>query len=302
MVQAAKGIVIATGLSSYTFADDRTINTVYQVRIDEVIKGELAAGETLELLVPGGCFGHLCVDYPGNPNWRSGERALVFLEGAAEGRWTSWSQALGKFDFVQDLHGQKLLVRGGDEGEIFGWDALGNAHVEPLRDEQRFLSYVRTVACGGSADEDYIVDRKNVAFARRIGTLQNSQGYHAADYAFSQGRWKCIFDQPAGSMAGCGANGSVSYTLYGTASGGVNGSTAANAGMAAWNGDSLSNVNLVAGGSAAPASWNRNDAASSIHFDDDADVSAGCGSSAVGCGGNTYDTSQSYTFDGSTFF
>jgi Ig-like domain CHU_C associated/Matrixin len=301
IVNIAKAIVIATGMSSYSVAGERTINTVYQVRVDEVIKGRFEVGAVIDVVAPGGCLGTRCVDYPGTPKYAAGERALVFLDSVEQGRWSTWSQALGKFNFVKDLHGKAYLVRGGDDGEIFGWDVLGNAHVEPLRDEQQFLTYIRALTCDGDANENYIVPRDKVTFPRRVRADANSQGFHASDYVFTQGRWKCIFDQPAGSMAGCGGNASVTYTLYGTATG-VNGSSAASAGMSAWNGDSLSNVSLVVGGSVAAAPWNRNDAASSIHFDDDADVTAGCGASAVGCGGNTYDTSDSYTFDGSTFF
>ena len=301
MVNAAKAIVIATGMGSYSAAGERTMNTVYQLRVDEVLKGSLQPGATIDVTSPSGCLGTRCVDYPGTPRYPSGTRALIFLEADAQGRWSTWSQALGKFDFVKDLHGKKLLIRGGTEGEIFGWDVVGHAHMEPLRDEQQFLAYVRAVARDGAADVKYIVPADAVRFAQRVGANANSQGFHASNYLFNQGRWKCIFDQPAGSMAGCGGNGSVTYTLFGTAAG-VNGPSAASAGMAAWNGDSLSNVNMVVGSSAAAAPWDRNDAASSIHFDDDADVTAGCGASAVGCGGNTFDTTSPYTFDGSTFF
>jgi hypothetical protein len=302
-IRAARAIVIATGLSSYSVGGDdgRMTYTVYQLHINEVLKGGLRVTDTIEVKQPGGCLGTRCVSFPGMPEYKPGERALVFLESDSRGNWSTWSGALGKFSFVHDVHGQRILVRGGTDGEVFGWDAVGNAHIEPLRGEERFLAYVRAIASGERAVEDYIIPRAEVAFPRSLRSNTNSGGFHASNYASSPPvRWKCIFDQPAGSMAGCGGNSSVTFTLFGTASGGVNGSTAANAGMSAWNGDSLSNVSYVVGGSAAAASWNRNDSASSIHFDDDADVVAGCGSQAVGCGGATFDPTQ-HTFDGSGF-
>jgi len=80
MVNAAKGIVIATGMSSYAIEGERTVNTVYQIRVDEVIKGRLEAGTIIDVVSPGGCFGTRCVDYPGTPKFAAGERTLVFLD------------------------------------------------------------------------------------------------------------------------------------------------------------------------------------------------------------------------------
>ncbi len=301
IVRAAKAIVIATALSSYSMEGDdgRMTYTVYKLRVDEVLKGELQVKETIDVTQPGGCLGTRCISFPGMPEYQPGERAVVFLE-ANRGRWSTWSGALGKFNFVHDVRGRKLLVRGGTEGEVFGWDSVGNAHVEPFRDEERFLAYVRAEAGGKRAAENYIVSPADVTFARTLRPDANSKGFNASNYVTNLVRWKCIFDQPPASMAGCGGNTSVSFTLFGTAAG-VNGPGAASGGMAAWNGDALSNVSYVVGNSVAAASWNRNDAASSIHFDDDPDTAV-CGASAIGCGGATWDTSSSHMFDGSSFF
>jgi hypothetical protein len=300
IVRAAKAIVIATGMGSYSVQGDdgRMTYTIYKLRVDDVLKGELHVAETIEIREPGGCLGTRCISFPGMPEYRPGERAVVFLE-SDRGRWSTWSGALGKFNFVHDARGRKLLVRGGTEGEIFGWDSVGNAHVEPFRDEERFLAYVRAEAGGTRAVANYIGARADVTFARTIRPDSNSKGFSASNYVVQLARWKCIFDQPPASMAGCGGNSSVSFTLFGTASG-VNGPAAANAGMAAWNGDALSNVNYVAGNSVAAAPWNRGDALSSIHFDDDADTAV-CGAQAIGCGGATFDSTNPHMFDGTSF-
>jgi hypothetical protein len=304
IVRSAKAIVIATGVSSYSVAGDdgRMTYTMYRMRVDQVLKGNLRVTDAIELKQPGGCLGTRCVSLSDMPTYQPGERALVFMESDSRGNWSTWSGALGKFNFVHDVHGKKLLVRGGTDGEVFGWDAVGNAHIEQFRDEERFLAYVRAVIGGEHPVEDYVVPRTEITFERPVRENVNSQGFHASNYVVSPPRrWKCIFDQPANSMPGCtGGNSSVTFTLFGTASGGVNGSSAASAGMAAWNGDTLSNVSYNTGGSVGAAPWNQNDEASSIHFDDDADVTAGCGGSAIGCGGSTYDPTQ-HTFDGSGF-
>ncbi len=301
LIHAAKGIVIATALGSHTIQGDQgIIYTVYQVEIEQVIKGKFE-GETLELVEPGGCLEGRCVLAPGAPQYLPGERALIFLDTHRQTEWRTWSMVLGKFNFVHDLHGKRLLVRGGDDGEIFGWDALGNRHVEPLRSEEAFLNYIRAVVANQPAEENYLLDRKDVTFGRSIRPEVNSQGFHAANYmapvgGFAGIRWQCIFDQPPNGP-GCGGNGSVSFVLVGTASG-VNGPAAASAGMAAWNGNAQSNVNYVSGG-AGSAPFTQNDGISSIHFDDDVDT-AKCGGAAVGCtfyGG----AGSGYMFDGGNF-
>ncbi len=301
LVQSAKAIVIGSALGSYVLAgDDRVIYTVYQLRVEEVLKGDLRVDRTLEVMEPGGCLNAMCIAAPGAPEYRQGERALVFLEEGRQNRWSTWSMVLGKFNFVHDVHGKQLLIRGGDDGEIFGWDALGNRHVEPLRNEEPFLDYVRAVACGQPAEENYLLDRQAVTFAHSIRPEANAQNFHASNYVQSPGRWKCIFDQPAGSQAGCGGNGSVTFRLVGTATG-VNGPGAASAGMAAWNGDALSNVSLL--GTVASVAFTPGDGVSSIHFDDDTDVNGPgrCGAQAIGCTLFAWDVSNPYTFDGTTF-
>src|SRR5207249_3476281 len=115
----------------------------------------------------------------------------------------TWSMVLGKFNFVRDLHGKHLLVRGADDGEIFGWDSVGNHHVEPLRLEEPFLQYVRDIVAGHILDAQYVIPRDEVAFTSRIHSDANSLNFHACDYvsfAVIPGtcgsRWRDIFDQP----------------------------------------------------------------------------------------------------------
>src|SRR5205823_3818083 len=142
-VQAAKAIVIATGVSSHVVpGDNGMIYTIYELRVEEVIKGDIDASAALQLREPGGFLGDRGVGVGGAPRYAPGERALIFLDKENE-TWRTWSMVLGKFNFVRDLHGKQLLIRGADEGEIFGWDAIGTAHEEPYRDQNGFLAFVR---------------------------------------------------------------------------------------------------------------------------------------------------------------
>lgn len=289
LVRAAKAIVIATAQGSYAErVDERMINTVYLFRVDEVIKGEVPLQE-LRVAEPGGMIGTEGIIFPGAPSYAPGERALVFLDVNKQGDFRTWSMGIGKFNFVRDAHGKRLLMRGQGDEAVFGWTAAGTPHHEVIRAEEKFLQFVRDEACGGVGDTDYLVDESTVVWQPKVKANVNGSGFHACDYASGIGgfagacgaKWKDIFDQPGGG-------GSVSFTLVGSQSGGVNGPTGVDAGMAAWNSNPLSNVNLGTGSGS-----------SQIKFDDNAGTGA-CGGAAVGCA-NTGFSSPSFTFDGGTF-
>src|SRR5437588_470586 len=129
LVRAAKAIVIAKGVTSYSVAGaDNMIYTVFEMETEEVIKGDVRVDQTLRLVEPGGFIGRRGILVPGAVGYRVGERALIFLDVQDDGSWRTWGMVLGKFNFVRDLHGTRLLLRGQDEGAIFGWDAAGNGH------------------------------------------------------------------------------------------------------------------------------------------------------------------------------
>jgi hypothetical protein len=287
LVRAANAIVIATAQGSYAErVDERMINTVYVFRVDEVIKGSVPLQE-LRVAEPGGVIGSEGVIFPGAPSYVAGERALIFLDVNKQGDFRTWSMGIGKFNFVRDAHGKRLLMRGQGDEAVFGWSASGNAHREVIRGEEKFLQFVREEACGGAGDANYAVDESTVVWQPKIKANVNGSGFHACDYSSAIGggcgyKWQSIFDQPGGG-------GSVNFALVGTQTGGVDGPGGASAGMGAWNGNALSNVNLQAGSGS-----------SQIKFDDTAGVVAGCGSAAVGCASSSVNVAP-FTFDGGTF-
>jgi Ig-like domain CHU_C associated len=292
LVRSAKAIVIATAQSSYVVpGEGDMINTVYVMRVDEVIKGAVSVGR-MEIVEPGGFIGGRGVIVPGVPSYAAGERALIFLEPRSGSDLRTASMGIGKFNFVRDLQGTRLLMRGQDDEAIFGWDAAGNPYHDVIRSEEKFLQFVRAEACGEPGNAAYAVDPATVALARKVKPSANGGGFRACDYATNLsgpcgcpacgGKWKDIFDQPGGG-------GSVSYSLVGSQSGGVNGPSGVSTAMGAWNGNSQSNVNLVTGGGS-----------SSIRFDDTAGVTSICGGSAVGCASVSYAGSL-FTFDTGQF-
>ena len=301
LVDLAKAIVIATAVSSYpVHTSDGFIDTVNEFRVDEVIKGDVDVNVPLQLIEGGGALdGHFDM-VPDAPKYEVGERALIFVGTNKRGENATWGMILGKFSFVRDLHGRKLLIRGADEGEIFGWDACENRHEEPIRSEQEFLRFVRGAACGNSVSENYVLPKNEIVWRLTPKSDVNSQGFHADDYqdlvvpaggGLRSGgiRWQCIFDQPASPFP-CLPNGSVTFQTVGTEAGVSNALGGVDRAMAAWNGNSLSNINYVRG--AATGAPFADDSINSVHLDDSADVPG----SAIGF--SRYYGGDTYAFDG----
>jgi len=293
LVALAKGIVIATNVSSYPLhVPDGWIDTVYEFQVEEVIKGDIDVSAPLRLVEGGGAIDGQYTFVPEAPGYRVGERALIFIGTNKRGENCTWGMILGKFDFVHDLHGEKLLIRGADEGEIFGWDACWNHWDEPIRAEAEFLNFVRATACGKASAPNYFVAKENVVWRLQPRNETNSAGFHADDYQYTSVsgggglrpggiRWKDIFDQPGGG-------GSVTFQIVGNEAsvpdpmGGIDNA------MAAWNGNALSNVNYRRG-PAGSAPFGTDDGINSIHLDDATDVPVSAiGFSSYHCAGDLY--------------
>ena len=152
LVRASRAIVVATAGGSFCrYAPGGWIETVTEMRVDEAIKGPVRGGDTIHVTELGGIVGDLMYVVPGSPQYADGERALLFLETNDRGEWVAKNMVVGKFAFANGL-----LVR--ESSELTGWDAdTGEEHREPLRDEHKFLRFVRDVAAGRAAIDDYVV-------------------------------------------------------------------------------------------------------------------------------------------------
>jgi hypothetical protein len=287
MIDASKAIVIATTVGSHAVrTHEGHIDTVVDLAIEEVIKGSFRADFPLQLVEGGGSLGGRYEIVPEAPKYRAGERALIFIDMNKRGEYSTYGMILGKFNFVRDLHGQRLLLRGADDGEIFGWDVAGTRHTETIRTEEGFLGFVRAAACGLSASDAYFASDVHFSPSHRVKSTANSQGFHAADYqdlAIGPGcsgcgiRWQDIFDFPGG-------HGSVTFQVIGTQAGIADPLGGIDRAMGAWNSDANSNVNYLRGSSGLGV----------IHLDDSADVP----SPAVGF--TRYGGGDTYTFDGAS--
>jgi hypothetical protein len=264
LVIASKAIVVATaGASHGRRAPGGWIETVTELRVEEAIKGPVAAGETIGVTELGGMVGDIGYIVAGSPRYAEGERVLLFLETNDRGEWVAKNMAVGKFARAEDVTGRRLLMR--DGAEIVGWETDGEVHREPVRLEDGFLNFVRATAHGHDAASDYIVhDPKAV---RRIVAEQTAQAFAPSSYLL-QGvgglgiRWPS-FPNP------------VIFASHGTQPGALNGGlTSLQRALAAWTNDAGSNVVYSYGGTTSIAQTGFNggnaDGVNTIQFNDPA--------------------------------
>jgi hypothetical protein len=193
MIQTADDILIASAVGSRAqMSADGGINTIVELRVEQVIKGRFAEGDTMRLSEYGGFVKELGVgmNIPGVPQYTEGERYLIFTTTRSDGALATWNLSLGRFSFAKGEDGQQLLVRSVD----FGFDAeSGDMHVEQNRSALGFLSYIRGILAQNIAPQpDYFVTTRpvapspHVASAARVGT----DAFTATGYTSSgAGRW-----------------------------------------------------------------------------------------------------------------
>lgn len=298
LVTAAKAIVVATaGESAGRRAPGGWIETVTALHVDEAIKGAVTAGETIHVTELGGKIGSLGYLVPGSPTYAPGERVLLFLDTNARGEWVSKAMAVGKFT----ARGDRLL-----RAQLCGWDYDGTAHDEPVRSGEKFLGFVRDVARGRTAKEDYVIPWS--------GGLQAAGGVNAAaplpssyvlQWPGAQGnlgiRWN-RFPSP------------VVFYSHGTQPGAAGGGVvAAQRALSAWTSDGGSNIVYTYGGTTSVGSagfaGNDGDGTNGIFFNDPAEEIAGAftgaGGDVLGIGGGWFDDASlanTHTFGGERFY
>jgi hypothetical protein len=309
MVARANAIVIGTVEGSYVQESETTIETVYEIRIERALKGNSLGGQLVRVVSPGGIIGDRGVLVPSAAHFAQGERVLLFL--TKQGlRWQPTELTLGKFRFVTSTTGDRLLVR--DLEDVVGWDHDGSVHQEKVRREEGFLRFVqeranRPVANRPTADADYLVDVEDVtlpprqtpgANRRQVGTNAVSAAaapFPAATYtdfvSNSPIRWP---NMSAGVIFYKRADQNIS----GAADGGV---SVIQNGLAAWNNDCASLINLIYGGTSTKPSTNF-DSTNVVEFNDPQSRVAGSWTGSGTIAITFLSFSGSHTFAGQSWF
>jgi hypothetical protein len=265
LVTASRAIVVATaGESHGRWAPGGWIETVTELRVDEAIKGEIGTGETIHVTELGGSLGKINYIVAGSPKYAPGERLLLFLETNDRGEWVAKNMVVGKFAPAQDTTGRRLLLR--EAGEIVGWNVDGSPHHEPVRLEAEFLRFVRAIAQGREAAEDYVVSDPK--------PMRKSIASEATASAFTPTSY--LLQGPGGlGIRWPGFPNSVVFLSHGTQPGALNGGiTSMQRAFAAWTSDAGSNIVYSYGGTTTIASTgfkaNINDGVNTVQFNDPA--------------------------------
>ena len=155
LIDDANAIVTGTVRSaSPRFSELGTIETVFEIAVDEVLKGTVDS-EQFQLVEWGGRIGNRWSAVSGAPRYELGKRYLIFMVRNRTGAWTTQHLTLGRFEFVRDTT-TSLLLR--DASEIHGWDTQGFPAVERRRDAEGFVDFIRARMRDDGVRPTYFVD------------------------------------------------------------------------------------------------------------------------------------------------
>lgn len=267
LVAKSNAIMTGTVEGSYVREQNNTIETFYEIRVERAIKGGPKRGELVTIVSPGGVIEEqrgLIV--PGAARYEQGEHVLIFLTRDERGRWQTTDLTLGRFQFVTSTAGERLLVR--DMENVVGWDRAGRVHHEPVRKEEGFLTFVEQKARRRDATvaSDYLVDAATVTLEPSSNTTPlnvttNAAPFPAATYT------DFVNNQPIrwpNMSAGVTFYKRSDQNIANASDGGV---SVIQNGLAAWNNDCASLINLVYGGQRATASANH-DGVNVVEYND----------------------------------
>jgi len=154
LIAKSRAIVVGTIELAEAQRTADGVETSYSLRLERVLKGNLATARPLWIVSPGGNAGGLAQAVDGAAHFTVGDRALLFLV-FESGRWQVTDWAVGKFRFVAAPSGN-LLAR--DGGAIAGWDRAGRPYVERERMADGFLKFIENTVAGKPGPVDYFVD------------------------------------------------------------------------------------------------------------------------------------------------
>ncbi|HEX5758079.1 MAG TPA: fibronectin type III domain-containing protein [Thermoanaerobaculia bacterium] len=153
-------VVVEARFLSRAAAPGRAPATDYLFAVERIVKGSLGEGR-LTVRFPGGrAASGMRLQIWGVPEFRSDERALLFLAPRADGAWAVLHLALGAFHVV-DVEGRPAAVRdlaGMREVRVLpGGGAAEPARAERPRDLERFAEWVADRSAGRRRAADYFV-------------------------------------------------------------------------------------------------------------------------------------------------
>jgi hypothetical protein len=128
MVARSTVIVRAKVGASYAAAAGSVIYTHYSLQVSERFKG--TAGNTLDVVVPGGVAGNLRQSFPGAPSFSTGDEYVFFLWTSRAGLTQVIGLTQGLFALAAEASGDPVLTRRASR-ELM----LDRATGRPVKDE-----------------------------------------------------------------------------------------------------------------------------------------------------------------------
>ncbi|HUO85063.1 MAG TPA: hypothetical protein VM534_08115 [Thermoanaerobaculia bacterium] len=306
LVGDAEIIVVGTVLTSYgSVTAAGGAETVSEIAIEEVIKGDLDPRIPLRVTEPGGEAGGIALAVCGAARYSVGDRVLAMLTRRDDG-WRTLHMILGKFDFQSGPRAMPVIRRG-ERDAIFGWDLQGARHIERPRDPERFLRFVRRVARGAPVAEDYWLEEpESLSAGTRTGVTRPGGGGSGAFSAWTY-QMRSASRQPnsGGEPRWNLFPSQVQFHSFGTLSGAPNGGIdAIIEGLGAWTAETSSNINYAyAGTTTSKGGLQSPDGVNTVHFEDPNNEISGSwtGSGTLAIGGPWFSTSRLHSFGGSQF-
>jgi hypothetical protein len=144
LVVGARGIVIGRVISLSSGFNPRysDFNTYVRLGVDEVLKGDITAGEIV-LREPGGKCGDVISVVFGAPEFFPGERVLLYLDTWPDGSLRVYQMFLGKFSIGQDAGtGRSIVTRQAAGSEV---DFVGPKPDDTITDRMELSGYRRLI-------------------------------------------------------------------------------------------------------------------------------------------------------------
>lgn len=263
MIREADAIAIVTIQSSHSYwtRDGRSIATDYEAIVESPLKAAPSAGSKIGITQQGGSVGDLTQFVSSQPEFHVGERTLLMMRRLPMRRFTTLIGELGKFSFVHDVKWRQLLVRGASEGEIFGWDVAGQAHVERSRDAAAFVRYIESVVAGENPVPDYEVEAGDAPY-RPIAV---NGGFPGSAYTNSR-------SGGSGTLGIRWKDGSFTMQSVGTQTGVTNLTGSINTSRGVWNNDPNSTIGIGYGGTGTGTYGENNNGSANLIFFDQPDA------------------------------
>ncbi len=160
--------------------------TDVQVEVERAVQGNLP-GSSLVIRVPGGVRGNLGLKIWGAPEFKVGDRALVFLNPQSDGSFSIRHLMLGAF-FEVPWNGRSVALRNLDDaGELVpsGREKISAEGRRP-RDFQRFVDWLQDRAAGRDREPDYFISPE--AAPPTKFTFLTSNGFRIRWFEFDRGQ------------------------------------------------------------------------------------------------------------------